>query len=590
MSWRERIETVKTEASSPKQTWRDRVETATPVEVSKADSFARGALDSASMGWLDELAGSLEALGSKVGVRGLGGNSLSDIRLETDEEDKQSYDEVYSAARDSKRKISNDAREANPTTYGMGEVAGGIAGGLALAIPTGGALTAGRGLGSATLRAAGVGALDGAVTGAGYSEAGGLSGVAKDAARGAAISGVLGGAMPVVGKGLNALASGTTKFINKVGLDLDTDITDRLLKDPTYVDNVRSKNQIEREVVDATNSLSRAIDQWDDEAWKQLDNTPFPPSTQAAIKADLIQTIKERLKSQGHLRIGEQGKEFAVGTAQSRAAIKKAEEVTDLIKQSNLSEQELKRIIKTVDAEVSWGKQELKSSDQLMRTIRHDIDEPLKTRNENYRKAMSDLSGGVNLLEDTRKGLRLQKEVGGEFVATDTTERKLNTALKGELHDTDKVLRGNLEKLSEYRSDPNAGSFLEDLNKLDMARRSTGGVTNGGRGVLGGSVLGLIFGGGTDYMNNGELNFGTLVAGALGGAAGLARDKYGRSAGRGVAQLVGQMQNNYGKYFAGAAAGGANKMAVNHYLLYNKDKEYQRLYDEIQKELETGDQ
>jgi hypothetical protein len=588
MSWRDRIET--TEDVAPKKTWKDRIERVEPVDISKTESFTRGAFDSASFGWLDELAGGLEALGSKVGVRGLGG-SFNDIRLETDEEDAQDWDAVYKEARDKRRTQSAGAMEANPLSYGAGEVVGGITSGVATGNVATGAgkmlgITAGKGLGAASIRAAGAGAVDGAVTGAVYSQAEDLSGIAKDAGRGAAISGVLGGVMPVVGKGLNKATAGFTKKFNKIALDLDEDISDTLIKNPTYLDNVKPKNQIEREAVEAANTLSGTISQWDDEAWKQLSNVPFPANQQVSIKANLTQTIREQLEQQGHLRRGVDGELFAVSTPQSRKAIAQAEEVIGLVKQSNLSPQELKRIVKTVDAEINWDKQELAASNKLMRSIRHEIDDSLKSRNEGYRTAMEDVAGGVGLLEDTRKGLRLKKEVGGELVATDTTEKKLNTALRGNRNDTDKVLRENLDKLSNYRTNSSGVSFVEDLSKLEMDRRATGGVTNGSRGVIGGSVLGLIFGGGVNYYQTGELNLGTLALGAAGGAAGLARDKYGRSVGKGISQLVGQMQNNYGKYFAGAAAGGANKMAVNHYLLYNKDEEYRKMYDEIQKVLE----
>lgn len=596
MSWRDRIvDTAAPEKEQPKakSSWRDRIETI-PEEpapdVSKVDSFARGALDSASMGWLDELAGHLEAVGSKIGIRGLGGNSLSDIRFETDEEDKQSYDEIYESARDAKRKISKQAREANPNTYMAGEFAGGAASGLA----AGGFLAANAKasglarnattLGQRMAAGAAGSAVDAGVTGAGYSEGKNPGDVLKDAATSAAIGGVFGGVMPAVSAGISKVAPAVTKKFNKAVLDLDEDVSDMLTRNPKYLDDVKDAHTIRREVVDATNNLSKTLGEWDDEAWATLSKETFPPQKQAAIKIELTDRIRKELQDQGHVRIGVDGMPFAVGTPQSARAIKRAEEIIDVVQKSDLSPSELKRILKTVDAEINWDKQELEATNKLLRNVRHEIDDSLKSRNAPYRDIMEELADGTSTLDNIKKDLRIKRDVGGEWVPTDTTEKKLKTALRGTKNNTDDVLRGNLDKLSVYERGPDAPSFTDDLQKLDLYNRSRGGVTTGSKGVnfgmgIGGGLLGLVFG----TVAGGGIG---LIAGA---AAGAARDKFGRSAGTALSKLVGQMRTNYGKYFTDAIAKGAGRTAAsNHYLLYNRDPDYKELYDAIQQELENG--
>lgn len=99
-------------------------------EVSVAESFGRGAIQGASLSFGDEIAGGLEAAGSVLGVRGLGG-AFGDIHLETEDEAKQSMGDAYRGARDMRRKQSELAEKANPKGYLTGDVVGSLATGLA---------------------------------------------------------------------------------------------------------------------------------------------------------------------------------------------------------------------------------------------------------------------------------------------------------------------------------------------------------------------------------------------------------------------------------------------------------------------------
>jgi hypothetical protein len=137
--------------------------------------FSQGA----SLGFGDELAGGLEAVGSLAGLRGLGGD-FSDIRGETPEENAEDFQTVYRKGRDARRKGLEAAEKAHPVIAKGAEVAGGVTTGLA----TGG-------LGSASrLGILGKEAALGAAQGYGESDAEDLKTQGKDALKGAAISGL----------------------------------------------------------------------------------------------------------------------------------------------------------------------------------------------------------------------------------------------------------------------------------------------------------------------------------------------------------------------------------------------------------------
>lgn len=156
-------------------------------QTSPLESGIMGAAEGASLGWVDELAGALEAIGSNVGVRGLGGR-LSDIRLETPEEDQATFADVYRQGRDLRRAAYEQARRENPAAFTAGKVAGGIASGVS--VPASAVTSLGRG--------AALGAGIGATTGLGEAQ-----GEVSDQLTAALTSGALGGAFGAGGAALS---------------------------------------------------------------------------------------------------------------------------------------------------------------------------------------------------------------------------------------------------------------------------------------------------------------------------------------------------------------------------------------------------
>lgn len=164
---------------------------------SKLESGRRGFFQGASLGFKDELDGALEAVGSKIGLRGLGGG-FDEIRFETDEEDKESFKDVYSKRRDESRRRDKQAEVANPKSYMVGDITGSVI------LPG----PAGKGkLATTVAKMAGIGAAQGF----GRSEAEDAKGLLKDTATSASIS----GALPVVTKGMGKLADKLSTKLDK---------------------------------------------------------------------------------------------------------------------------------------------------------------------------------------------------------------------------------------------------------------------------------------------------------------------------------------------------------------------------------------
>lgn len=164
-------------------------------KTSQLESGIMGAAEGASLGWVDELAGGLEALGSKIGLRGVGGK-FSDIRRETPEEDAMSFTDVYAQGRDARRAVYEQAQKDNPGTFTAAKIGGGIA--SSLAVPVGAASTLARGVGT--------GFATGAATGLGESQ-----GEAGDQLLDALKSGGLGGVFGAAGTGLSKLMTPASK-------------------------------------------------------------------------------------------------------------------------------------------------------------------------------------------------------------------------------------------------------------------------------------------------------------------------------------------------------------------------------------------
>jgi hypothetical protein len=189
-------------------------------EVSQLESAIRGGAQGLMFGFPDEATALLESITKGVPYE----KSLEESRL------------AY-----------KQAQEANPITYTGSEIAGGV---LPALIPGVGQAATGAKLG----RLATIGAGTGALSGLGYSE----GETAGEVARDVGIGGLLGGALPVLGRGIaigaqkakvladEAIKTGLTGFTGKTRAFLD-----QLDKNPEQVKRIEEKfaGDIEKEII-----------------------------------------------------------------------------------------------------------------------------------------------------------------------------------------------------------------------------------------------------------------------------------------------------------------------------------------------------
>jgi hypothetical protein len=154
------------------------VEESPSEEVGKLESFGRGGAQGATLGFADEIAG--------------GGEAVLDILL--GKAKGKGISDLYTQHRDESRDAFKRAADANPLTSMAGNITGSVL--PSLAMPAF----------STVKGAAAVGALGGAATGLGTSEAEDLSGLAKDTTIGGGVGAVTGGALQGLINKLNPTA------------------------------------------------------------------------------------------------------------------------------------------------------------------------------------------------------------------------------------------------------------------------------------------------------------------------------------------------------------------------------------------------
>lgn len=246
MSWRDTIK---------QSSWRDTIQEE-KQEPTKLESAIEGAKEGASFGFLDELGAAMEGAGQAyLGVKGLGSPDLSEIGRVPEGSDPK-YAEVYEQMLARRRGTQQEAREANPISFG----AGAIGGGLLTASP---GMAAGKAIGGLK-GAAGVGAVEGGLQGLGSSEDKSLADVAAGAGIGAAIPAGLSG----LGQAKRLLPgvqdSVTNKLVAKTSparlMGAKSEDIEELLSNPELRRQMKATD-VEGKIAELTPKLGQQIDE-----------------------------------------------------------------------------------------------------------------------------------------------------------------------------------------------------------------------------------------------------------------------------------------------------------------------------------------
>jgi hypothetical protein len=280
----------------------------------KLESLARGLAQGATMNHADELAGALESSKAERGIR----NANPMLELPGDDMEPE---KTYTQARDESRAAFKKASDANPITYGAGDIVGTLATSM---IPLGEAGQAAKAASKLTNfekalaylkgigKLSGSGAAIGGLGASGASEANNLNDYAKDvgtgAATGAAVGAATGAATPLIEAGAQKAGSalknfaeerafkaagGITKDAKKLGKkgadkvnQIGRELLDEGIVSPlSTIDEIGER--LDQKIADKSGSLNEAIDRADQVA----------PGSASFDPQDVASRLKDELRA-----------------------------------------------------------------------------------------------------------------------------------------------------------------------------------------------------------------------------------------------------------------------------------------------------
>lgn len=445
-------------------------------QVSKTESALRGGAQGLSFGFADEATARLESIAKDI---------------------------PYEQALQETRAAYRQAQEANPITYTGSEFAGGA---LTSLIPGLGQAATGAKLG----RLAAIGAGTGALSGLGMSEGQDIGEIAKDVG----IGGALGGALPVLGRGISkatqslkpladeAIKTSTTGFTGKTRAFLD-----QLDKNPEQVKRIEEKfaGDLQSEVLP---EISMKIDRF-------VERNPF--AQRAKLNSRLsVEKIPENVRVNKQPAIEEIDKVLDVlkkdtVTDTSREAQKILGDYKfRIINELGTTEtgsptpdvlgRDLKVFLQNIGDDIEkhggYGNP-LKNTKvgQTLKNVRRSLDQELKDKAPDYREIMKTVNN------DTAASVRLTKQfMNKEGVDSGKINTFVNrTTQKPILMETDRPTKRAVELLQQDTPLQTLGQDIKDINlkRAIEARGNQGSnLTNpvalgmGGLGLGVGTALG----------------------------------------------------------------------------------------------------
>jgi len=506
---------------------------------SKTESFFRSTAQGASMGFADEITAAAEA-------------ALTD--------------KPYTQARDESRTAYKEAKEANPKTSFVGEMAGAAATAL---IPGMGALSVPKM------------AAQGALYGLGSSEADLTQGNLEEANR-ATKDVLIGGAVGTLGgfgseglkwtagKAIPKLAKWATASIIPEKEALEA-VTARLTN-PAEIKNALTTPGVMDKLVNTTNQALTKAGELSEAAQKALNPTRV---TNTAELVDAFKDVQSKFMTEG-IPSGE-GQEAAL------AALNKWKGVIRQHLKANegdLPDTTLAKLIRDMRKETNYNPLTATAADDMankaLKTLNTKLDTILKETpgNEVYKEKMipvDELMQGIAKVENL---FNLIKGKGGAVAAGKMTESRVANALGPNKTYTQEAL--------EHLKNLTGTDLMNDLEKSQLRNVFESGQKGGyglqawGAGV--GATAGRLL----------NLPGGALAGGAIGGLAANAAE-----GGKIAAALIDKwlaVRNSatsgaimkYGPLLADAAKRGGNALASTHFVLSTSDPEYQKLTQEIQ--------
>lgn len=481
-------------------------EEAPPVDESPGslESLGRGALQGISLGYADEITGAIEA-------------ALTD--------------KTYTQSRDEARASNSKAQEANPWTYGAGELGGGVA---TLLVP--GAAGVGAGLkGAAALGAAGaLGSSNADLT------KGEVGGALLDTAIGGTIGAVANKVVPAAVTKIKDGAGWVGKKVGNIAFGVGEEATEKYLANPVAIRSAKPLKEVTDNFLGKVDEVGNALSRDSTESYAALYNH----SAKATTLSNPV-----RLSASNLIQKGEIGADRKSAVRFLDTIAKDIDNMADDAGELTLDKG--KQTLSVLDAEIT--KAEKKGVDkQILRAYseaRQNIDSYLKTRSPEYKEIMSKLA------EDTQN----LKGISGKFRSEGGAANTLKRVSQGRDPFTKEALQAF--------DDQFASNFTQDLEDAAIKNQFTRDTTNGSRRTLAGAAIG---GGLGSVVVPG---LGSVVGPALGASAGAAIDKVGGQIWQKV--LDGTLKvGPYARVLEKAAKSGPASLNATHVFLMKNYPEY----------------
>ena len=389
---------------------------------------------------------------------------LESIRSQYTEKPR-SYEDVLQEAKG----MYKQASEQNPASYLTGEIGAGVV------APIGQAVT-----GAKLGRLATIGAGTGALTGFGYSEGQDIGEVARDVGIGTA----LGGALPVLGRGVQSAIQGVKPAIDTTTKAMITAATG---KGSQYLEKLeRNPEQIKRMERIFTETAPEEISKLSNQLADVATIDPFAKRALAYSKKSykILDNAGDNIKID-RSQITDYLNNLSASKIKSTSKVDKflinefKEKADDIIQKypETLNGRDAKRLIQEIDKDTKIllpgrGKQldkfdsaELKELNKL----RSEIDRPLKSQSPEYAESMKPVAEAAELssLLDRFKVDTFQGRVGDPKLAKNYIDKKLASSKTG-LAD----LRSENETLNKLEKELQRNKY-NDIEGIDKLRNLT---------------------------------------------------------------------------------------------------------------------
>lgn len=527
------------------------------------ESALRGFAQGASLRFADEIAGGAGAL-SDAAKQG----SVSDLVAN------------YIKNRDAYRAEDARAQAANPKTFEASQLGGGLATAFIPGLNIGKIAS----LGGRALAAGGLGA----IAAIGNSKAdltqGDIGGAAKDAALGFGTGAVLQPAIekvvaPAIGaaySGAKGFAGSLGKKVLNAGFDVPEEVSSRYLANPEAVNNALPTEGVAQKIADTLGEVRSDTGAANEAALSTLSSDRPNSGMSVRDAVDLLnkfgsgdsgaKQLAQRLNEEFIQRNSGAG---LTGTPEANAGF--------------LNEEEMHEVKKTLQGLADW-KSPLPTADQAgARLAAGDINQTLKSDNQDYQTAMGDLAQNIQSKNALAQKFAIAPDYSGAndsgFTYTDRTLSAIKDLVRNNKVDRARILDG--------LKDQGYGDLAEDIkNSLANEKLNGPGIPNGSRkavsfgnaGMAAGSGIGYYVGGGSGAVVGGVLGKG------IGSVIGAGADKYGpqiAKAGLDATILMKQLSESPGaQKFVGAiqsaASRGQGALAATHFILSQTQPDYQK--------------